>query len=100
LVVYATGGVAQRFDADIRALHHGPRLDKHCHARFGETAPINYCRTTSAQPPSILFVGDSRAHAIYEVAAPLLAPKQAVMLLGRGGCPPVLKVPERTTSSP
>ncbi|GFE84101.1 acyltransferase [Steroidobacter agaridevorans] len=92
LVVYVTGGVAQRFDADIRALHHGPRLDKQCHARFGATAPINYCRTTSAQPPSILFVGDSRAHAIYEVAAPLLAPKQPVMLLGRGGCPPVLNV--------
>lgn len=92
LVVYATGGVAQRFDADILALHHGPRLDKLCHARFAPTAPINYCRTTSAQPPSILFVGDSRAHAIYEVTAPVLAPTHAVMLLGRGGCPPVLNV--------
>jgi hypothetical protein len=92
LVVYATGGVAQRFDADIRALHHGPRLDKQCHARFGAKTPINYCRTTSTQPPSILFVGDSRAHAIYEVAAPLLSPKHTVMLLGRGGCPPVMNV--------
>ena len=91
-IVYATGGVAQRFDADIQALHHGPRLDKACRARFGATAPINYCRMTSAEPPSILFVGDSRAHAIYEVAAPLLAPAHAVMLLGRGGCPPVLNV--------
>lgn len=92
LVVYATGGVAQRFDGDITALHHGPRLDKQCHARFGAKAPINYCRTTGERPPSILFVGDSRAHAIYEVAAPLLAPKHTVMLLGRGGCPPVLNV--------
>lgn len=92
LIVYATGGVAQRFDADIQALHHGPRLDKLCHARFGAAAPINYCRTTSEQPPSILFVGDSRAHAIYEVSAPLLASEHAVMLLGRGGCPPVMNV--------
>jgi hypothetical protein len=95
LVVYATGGVAQRFDANIAALHHGPKLDKLCHARFAASAPINYCRTTSAEPPSILFVGDSRAHAIYEVAAPLLAPTHAVMLLGRGGCPPVLNVRSR-----
>jgi peptidoglycan/LPS O-acetylase OafA/YrhL len=92
LVVYATGGVAQRFDADILALHHGPKLDKRCYARFSATAPINYCRTTSAESPSILFVGDSRAHAIYEIVAPLLAPEHAVMLLGRGGCPPVLDV--------
>ena len=92
LVVYVTGGVAHRFDADVLALHHGPKLDEVCHARFAATTPINYCRTTSAQSPSILFVGDSRAHAIYEVAAPLLAPTHSVMLLGRGGCPPVLNV--------
>jgi peptidoglycan/LPS O-acetylase OafA/YrhL len=92
VTIYATGGVAQRFDADIQALQPAPKLDKLCHARFSASEPINYCRTTSAQPPSILFVGDSRAHAIYEVAAPLLAPKQAVMLLGRGGCPALLNV--------
>jgi peptidoglycan/LPS O-acetylase OafA/YrhL len=92
VAVYAAGGVAQRFDTDIQALHHGPRRDQLCHERFAATAPINYCRTTSAQPPSILFVGDSRAHAIYEVAAPLLAPTHPVMLLGRGGCPPLLNV--------
>lgn len=90
--IYASGGVAQRFDADIQALHHGPRRDALCHSRFDETAPINYCRTTSERPPSILFVGDSRAHAIYEVTAPILAPEQSVMLLGRGGCPPLLNV--------
>ncbi len=92
MIIYATGGVAQRFDADVQALRHGPRRDELCHTRFEATAPINYCRTTSAQPPSILFVGDSRAHAIYEVAAPLLAPAHSVMLLGRGGCPPLLNV--------
>lgn len=92
MVIYVTGGVAQRFDADIQALHHGPRRDALCPSRFAATAPINYCRTTSERPPSILFVGDSRAHAIYEVAAPLLAPEHSVMLLGRGGCPPLLNV--------
>jgi peptidoglycan/LPS O-acetylase OafA/YrhL len=92
VVVYVTGGVAQRFDADIRDLHAGPRRDALCPTRFDSKAPINYCRTTSEQPPSILFIGDSRAHAIYEVAAPLLAPANSVMLLGRGGCPPMLNV--------
>lgn len=91
-VIYVTGGVAQRFDADIQALHHGPRRDALCPSRFAASAPINYCRTTSEKPPSILFVGDSRAHAIYEVAAPILAPEHSVMLLGRGGCPPLLNV--------
>jgi peptidoglycan/LPS O-acetylase OafA/YrhL len=92
MIVYATGGVAQRFDADVQALRHGPRRDELCYEQFAATAPINYCRATSAQSPSILFVGDSRAHAIYESAAPLLAPDHSVMLLGRGGCPPLLNV--------
>jgi peptidoglycan/LPS O-acetylase OafA/YrhL len=92
VLVYTTGGGAQEFDADIQALSHGPRRDALCATRFHSEAPINYCRTTSEQPPSILFVGDSRAHAIYEVAAPMLAPTQSVMLLGRGGCPPLLNV--------
>jgi peptidoglycan/LPS O-acetylase OafA/YrhL len=92
MFVHATGGFAQRFDQDILALDPGPRLDDLCTARFAASAPINYCRTTSAEPPSILIVGDSRAHAIYEAAAPLLSPEHSVMLLGRGGCPPLLNV--------
>jgi peptidoglycan/LPS O-acetylase OafA/YrhL len=92
LLVHTTDGVAQRFDEDILALAPGPRLDGLCTARFAASAPINYCRTTSAEPPSILIVGDSRAHAIYEAVAPLLAPEHSVMLLGRGGCPPLLNV--------
>ncbi|WP_116812083.1 acyltransferase family protein [Steroidobacter cummioxidans] len=92
MVIYVTGGVAQRFDPDILALVHGPKIDKVCRARFAAEMPVNYCRTTGPQPPSILFVGDSRAHAIYEVAAPALSQEYTVMLLGRGGCPPVLNV--------
>lgn len=92
LIIYSMGGISQRFDTDIQALRHGPRRDELCPTRFAPTAPINYCRTTSADPPAILFVGDSKAHAIYEVAAPLLAPEHSVMLLGRGGCPPMLNV--------
>ncbi len=92
LVIYANDGIAQRFGADIVALRHGPRIDEHCHSRLDVKTPINYCRTTSPEAPSILFVGDSRAHAIFEAAAPLLAPTHPVMLLGRGGCPPLLNV--------
>lgn len=92
VIIYASGGAAQRFSADIQALRHGPQSDPRCQARFVATAPINYCRATSEDPPSILLVGDSRAHAIYEVVAPRLAPAHSVMLLGRGGCPPLLNV--------
>jgi peptidoglycan/LPS O-acetylase OafA/YrhL len=92
VIIYTNGGMAQRFDTDLQALRAGPRRDELCYSRFDATARINYCRTTSAKPPSILFVGDSRAHAIYEATAPLLAASHSVMLLGRGGCPPLLNV--------
>lgn len=91
-VIYDSDGVTQRFDANVQVSHHGPRRDELCFAQFAATTPINYCRSTGARPPSILFVGDSKAHAIYEAAAPLLAPEHSVMLLGRGGCPPLLNV--------
>lgn len=92
IAVYAVGGVVQRFDTDVQALRHGPRLDPQCLARFSEDDRINYCRTTSPEPPTIVVVGDSRAQAVYEGAAPLFAPQHSVMLLGRGGCPPLLNV--------
>jgi hypothetical protein len=92
LIVYATAGIPQRFDVDIQALRHGPRVDPLCRSQVGENYKINYCRTTHAQPPHILVLGDSKAHAIYEAIAAVFASQYAVMLLGRGGCPPLLNV--------
>lgn len=92
LSVYAGEGVVQRFDSDVQALRHEPRLDQTCLERLGGDKRINYCRTTSPDSPTIVFLGDSRAQAIYEGAAALLAAEHSVMLLGRGGCPPLLHV--------
>lgn len=92
IIVYAAGGIDRRFDVDVKALRHEHRLDDVCRARINEDTRINYCRTTSTQPPTVIFVGDSRAQAVYEGAAPLLAAENSVMLLGRGGCPPLLNV--------
>lgn len=90
--VYAAGGLAGRFDFDVQALQHGPRTDNVCRTQFIPERQFNYCRATRAAPPTIVFLGDSRAHAVYEGAVPLLAPNYSLMLLGRGGCPPMLNV--------
>jgi peptidoglycan/LPS O-acetylase OafA/YrhL len=92
LVVYVSAGVPARFDFDIQALRPGPRVDAHCKARLSGEDRFNYCRSTSPEPPDVLFLGDSRAQAVYEGAEPLLAPKYRVMLLARGGCHPLLGV--------
>jgi peptidoglycan/LPS O-acetylase OafA/YrhL len=92
MLVYAFSGVPARYDFDIQALRAGPRVDAECKARLIDEDRFNYCRSTSTEPPDVLFLGDSRAQAIYEGAAPLLAPKYRVMLLGRGGCHPLLGV--------
>lgn len=92
LAVYTTAGFPERFEVDLQALRHGPRIDALCRSQLGEDLRINYCRTTHARPPDILVLGDSKAQAIYEAIAPLFASEHAVMLLGRGGCPPLLNV--------
>lgn len=90
--VSAASGFAGRFDYDVGALRPGPRMDDMCRSRFAADEQFNYCRATSAQPPQILFLGDSRAQAVYEGAVSLLGAKYSMMLLARGGCPPVLDV--------
>jgi peptidoglycan/LPS O-acetylase OafA/YrhL len=92
IVVYGSSGVPARFDFDIQALRAGPRVDAQCKARLLDEDRFNYCRSTSAEPPDVLFLGDSRAQAIYDGAVPLLTPKYRVMLLARGGCHPLLGV--------
>jgi peptidoglycan/LPS O-acetylase OafA/YrhL len=90
--VYGASGIPGRFDLDVQALRHGPSLDDLCKARIDGDKRVNYCRTTSAQRPNVVILGDSRAQAVYEGAAPLIAAEYSVMLLGRGGCPPLLNV--------
>ena len=91
LAVYIAAGIPQRFDVDLQPLRHGARIDEVCRAEI-DSDRINYCRTTAALAPDILVLGDSRAQAVYEAIAPRFAPEYTVMLLGRGGCPPLLDV--------
>lgn len=90
LVVYFAGGVGVRYDDDLRALAAGPRVESVCRDQMPIDWDFNYCRATSTQAPKIIFLGDSRAHALYEAMVPMLP--DPMLLLGRGGCPPLLNV--------
>lgn len=89
--IYIGAGIPKRFDVDLQPLRHGARIDQVCRAEV-DSDKINYCRTTAALRPDILVLGDSRAQAVYEAIKPLFASEYTVMLLGRGGCPPLLDV--------
>lgn len=91
-IVYVGSGFPQRYPVDVQALRHDLRVDRTCLARLNNDPRINYCRTTSALPPDIVVLGDSRAQAVYEGAKSFLPSQHSLMLLGRGGCPPVLNV--------
>lgn len=94
LSVYAAAGVNSRFDLDVRAIRQGPRTDSLCLDSFpgGKTGVVNYCKTTGSSPPAVLFMGDSRSQAIYDGSVAVLGRGNPLMLLGRGGCPPLLNV--------
>jgi peptidoglycan/LPS O-acetylase OafA/YrhL len=93
LTLYMTSGVPARFNVDVLALRHEERLDERCTERIENDNRINYCRTTSPRPPDVIVLGDSRAQAIYAGLVPLqVADSSSMMLLGRGGCPPLLNV--------
>jgi hypothetical protein len=90
LGMYLLGGFPQRFDADVRALRTEPRRNDLCPEQFRRQQIFNYCKSTQAAPPQVLFLGDSRAQSVYDGAAALLGEQHAITLLARGGCPPVL----------
>ena len=94
LSVYAAAGVSSRFDLDVRAIRQGPRTDSLCLDSFpgGKTGVVNYCKTTGSSHPEVLFMGDSRSQAIYDGSVAVLGRSNPLMLLGRGGCPPLLNV--------
>jgi hypothetical protein len=94
LSVYAAAGVNSRFDRDIRAIRQGPRTDSLCVNSFpgAKAGVVNYCKTTASSQPAVLFMGDSRSQAIYDGSVAVLGRGYPLMLLGRGGCPPLLNV--------
>jgi lysophospholipase L1-like esterase len=90
LGVYSLRGVPQRFDVDVQALIPEPRRNELCPEEFRGQRMFNYCKSTHAAPPAVLFLGDSRAQSIYDGVADVLGSQHAVGLLARGGCPPLL----------
>lgn len=94
LGVYAAAGVNSRFDSDVRAIRQGPRTDARCLDEFpgAKSGVINYCKINTAARPEVVFMGDSRSQAIYDGSVAVLGNRYPFMLLGRGGCPPLLNV--------
>jgi len=93
LFIFAREGFPERFDIDVHAMGAEPRTDALCRDRFRNEIDFNYCKTTSSAPqPEALFLGDSRAQAVYDGAAAATGSNHALMLLARGGCPPLLNV--------
>jgi peptidoglycan/LPS O-acetylase OafA/YrhL len=90
--VYAEHGLAERFDSNVLAIKPGPRQDSLCLASIPKRYQFNYCRRTNPQAPRVLFLGDSQAQSVYEGTMSILGATRPLLLLARGGCPPVLNV--------
>jgi len=91
-VVHAAAGLDHRFGLDTRAIERGPRVNATCLDIFPGKRNFNYCKSTSLRSPEVIFMGDSRTQAVYDGAVSTLGRGYPLMLLGRGGCPPLLDV--------
>ncbi|MFL6600386.1 MAG: acyltransferase family protein [Steroidobacteraceae bacterium] len=95
LAIFAAAGLSHRFGHDVRALQTASRVNHFCLQTFPGHRDFNFCKGTSAAPPEVIFLGDSRAQAVYEGVAAMTHNRYSMMLLARGGCPPVLHVRTR-----
>jgi len=92
LVIFTAAGISSRFGHDVRALETASRFNQYCLQTFAQRKNFNYCKSTSATRPEVIFLGDSRAQAVYEGMVSLAGSRYSMMLLARGSCPPVLNV--------
>ena len=92
-VIYSASGFDARFDHDVRALRPEPRVNSLCRDQVPQEVDFNYCKSTSSARPLAVFLGDSRAQAVYEGVAAEIGSRYPMTLLARGGCPPLLNVP-------
>lgn len=90
LGMYALRGFPQRLDIDVQALSPEPRSNDLCPEELRAQRLFNYCKSTQAVPPDLLFLGDSRAQSVYDGVADVMGSHHAVSLLARGGCPRIL----------
>lgn len=92
LGIYAAAGFPHRFDYDVVAIRPAPRTNPLCVSNFPHGRDFNYCKSTSSARPAAVFLGDSRAQGVYDGVAALVGRGHPLMLLARGGCPPMLNV--------
>jgi hypothetical protein len=92
LIVFSASGIKSRFGHDVRALQTASRVNHYCLDVFPGKEDFNYCKGTSDEPPEVIFLGDSRTQAVFEAMAALSHERYPMLLLARGGCPPMLNV--------
>jgi hypothetical protein len=92
LVIFTAAGIRDRYGHDVRALQTASRVNHYCLQTFADREHFNYCKSTSPARPEVIFLGDSRAQAVYEGMVSLADSRYSMMLLARGGCPPMLNV--------
>jgi peptidoglycan/LPS O-acetylase OafA/YrhL len=90
LAIHAASGISARFGHDIRSLQMASKVNRYCLATFAGQGDFNYCKSTSADAPKVMFLGDSRTQALYDGMVLLAGRRYPMMLLARGGCPPLL----------
>lgn len=90
LLVFSTSGIASRYGRDVHALQTSSRINHFCQSSFPGEDDFNYCKATGAAPAEVIFLGDSRTQAVYDATVGFSQGSHPMMLLARGGCPPVL----------
>jgi peptidoglycan/LPS O-acetylase OafA/YrhL len=90
LIVFSASGIMSRFGHDVRALQTASKINHYCLKVFPGKEDFNYCKGTSDAAPDVVFLGDSRTQAVFDAMVSLSGRRYSMMLLARGGCPPVL----------
>jgi len=91
LTVFHAAGFAHRFDRQVvAAVQPQAKTNPLCEQTVDSEIPFNYCKRTSPQPPDVVFLGDSQTEAVYEGTVAALGRDYSLMMLARGGCPPLL----------
>jgi len=92
LTAYSMPFLSHRFGPEADALKQGVTVNDKCRDIFPGARDFNYCKSNSLKSPAVIVMGDSRAQAVYDGVASQLGRRYPLMLLGRGGCPPILNV--------
>ena len=97
--MYAAGGFADRYDFDMRTIRQQAKTNALCRESFPRRENFDYCKKTTSARPFAVFLGDSRAQGFYDgvvglfgTPQPFQGAEQPLLLLARGGCPPLLNV--------